>query len=114
MATTRDNLQHPGGVNRLIKDTGVDANAASNTSTLILKGATKIGVYVEARTGTNAAHILTLQVSPDDSAWFDTSATMAQLVAGVFTEVSARFARVRVSTLEGAVSTIDITLIATN
>lgn len=97
-------------------DTAIDANAATSTTALDLLGATKLGLYIVAVSGTTTTHVVTLQVSPDNVTWYNTSTTITGATALTsfvgLTEVVARFARATVTTVQGVAAVIDITLIA--
>lgn len=97
--------------NKLVS-VGLDANSASATNELDLGDAKYIGMYVIADTGTHATHVITLQVSPDDTNWYNTTHT----VTGVgFTHEDmciGHSVRAKVTTLEGAPSTVDVMIFA--
>ncbi len=88
---------------------GVDANAASVTASLDIGGAKLVMFQALAATGTHATHIITLQCSPDDSNFYDVSgATLTGVGAKDGIEVGAQFVRLKVTTVEGGVSTVDV------
>jgi len=91
------------------KDSGLDANAATAGTALDLTNKHRVGMVVDGATGTHATHIVTLQVSADNSAWHNTSTTITGAGAAQ-AEVFHKYARALVTTLEGGASTIDITL----
>ena len=92
-------------------DTGVNANTNSTTTPLTMYEAKLIGFYVIANTGTNSNHIATLQISPDGTNWFDTDHTITGI--GNLHEVvcATEEVRVKITTLEGSSSTVDIIII---
>ena len=92
-----------------LKQTGLDANATTTTNSLDISGATLVIFQVLGISGSHATHVLTLQHSVDDSNWNDVSgATVTG--EGVKSDVTvvAHFVRLKVTTLEGGVSTVDI------
>ena len=94
-----------------LSQTGLDANASSVTTGLDIGGAKTAIFQVLAASGTHATHVITLQESVDNSNWDDVSgATVAG--AGVKTGISvgAHFVRLKVTTLEGGASTVDVTI----
>lgn len=93
-------------------DTGVDTNVLNTTTTpLRMDGAKNASLYVVANTGAHANHVLTLQVSHDNSNWYDTTHT----VTGVNNEHDiyciAGWVRAKVTTAEGGASTSDVSII---
>lgn len=89
--------------------TGIDANAASTSNSFDISGALNFILQVIGNTGTHGVHIVQLQCSIDDAIWNDIpSATIAGEGVVGEVQIAAKFARIRVSTPEGAASTIDI------
>ncbi len=89
----------------------VDANANTVTASIDMNFARDLAFQVIANSGSHSNHVVKLQVSMDDSNWFTTS----QSITGVgITPTSfmnlARYARLKVTTAEGAPSTVDLTL----
>lgn len=91
---------------------GVDANAASATASLPMGEAVNVGFYILANSDSDSHvhHISTLQVSPDDSTWFDTAHTITGLGALSSLTVVSGFVRVKITTPEGVASVVDIFL----
>ncbi len=89
---------------------GIDANASSNSNAFDIGMAINVIVQVLANTGTHVTHIIQLQCSIDGTTdWEDMAGiTITGLGATFASPVAARFVRVRVSTVEGGVSTVDI------
>lgn len=89
--------------------TGVNANASSVTSSFATHGHRNIIFHVVANTGAHTTHVLTLQCSLDDSEWFDIAgATITGVgVKGGIT-INSEYVRLKVTTLEGGTSTVDI------
>jgi hypothetical protein len=88
---------------------GVDANFATEGSALELDVSQYVILDVTAASGAHAVHVVTLQLSSNAADWIDT----AVAVTGTgFSEgtVNAQFARFKVTTLEGAASTVNITI----
>jgi len=94
-----------------VAETGVDANATSTTEPVEVGANSLMGMYVKAASGTHATHIVTLQISPDGTNWFDTTHTITGTGDLHDIRCVAVEARVIVSTVEGGASTIDINLI---
>lgn len=92
-------------------DESVDANVKSTTTPLLMGDAKNASFYVVANTGTNAAHIATMQVSPDGANWFDTDHTVEGIGNEHDMTCIAESVRVKITTIEGATSTVDITVI---
>ena len=88
--------------------TGFDTNSSGAVSaSLYINGNKTIGVYVIAASGSHSYHIITIQISPNNSDWFDSTDT----VTGIgYKEVDtiAQYIRVKVTTAESATSTCDI------
>jgi len=90
-------------------NTGVDANANTTTTGLEIKENAFFSMQIIANTGTHTTHIIQLQCSTNDSNWHDVSGggvTGTGIVDNL--QVSTKFIRARVSTVEGAASTVDI------
>jgi len=89
---------------------GLDANAISTTVSVVVGDNNLIAMYVAASAGStsNTTHEVTLQISPNGTTWFDTT----HQITGVgdihdITCVAAN-ARLKVTIVEGAASSIDI------
>ena len=101
----------PIGVAHLAEMTqaGIDANASSNSNSLDV-GSQRLCIFqIKGATGSHATHVFTAQCSVDDTTWNDIpgkTVTGEGVIAEV--EVASQFVRVRVSTVEGGVSTIDL------
>ncbi|MBL4891458.1 MAG: hypothetical protein JKX91_06485 [Rhizobiaceae bacterium] len=94
-----------------IAETGLDADATTTTSSVIVGDNSLIAIFITANTGTHATHVVTLQISPDGSNWFDTSHTITGVGQLHNITCVAIEARAKVTTNEGATSTIDIDII---
>lgn len=92
-------------------DLAIDANASTITSAIEIGDTSMIGVYVQSASGTHGTHVLTIQLSPDGNNWFDSTHTITGL--GNLHEITcvALNARCKITTVEGATSTIDVFLI---
>ena len=89
---------------------GIDTdNNGAVTSSLYINGNKTVGVYVTAVTGSHATHVLTVQVSADDSNWFDSSSTVTGIGFVEFDTI-AQHVRAKVTTAEGSASTVDLFL----
>ncbi len=93
------------------EDLAVDANTSATTTPLSIGDAKLIGFYVVADTGTNGTHVAMLQISPDGTNWFDTDHTITGI--GNLHEIvcATEEVRVKITTVEGAASTVDIIII---
>jgi len=92
-------------------DTGVNANTNSTTTPLTMGEAKLTAFYIVANTGTNSTHVATLQISPDGINWFDTDHVITGI--GNLHEIvcATEEVRVKITTLEGSSSTVDIIII---
>ena len=104
---------NPSQVSGFVEGTqlNIDANANTVTQSIDMSSAKDISFQVIANTGTHATHVVKLQVSMDDSNWFTTSlsVTGTGITSSSFFNI-ARFARLKVTTVEGAASTVDLTM----
>lgn len=91
----------------------LDTNVLNaTTSSIETFDATYVAVFVVDKAGAHTTHVITLQVSPDNVNWFDTSLTVTGSPGKINgTLCIANYVRGKVTTVEGAVSTVDITLI---
>ena len=71
-----------------------------------------ITFFSVADTGTHANHVITLQYSPDNSNWIDGSKTLLGIGCVEVPVTAARYVRLKVTTVEGGLSTTDIYLLA--
>ena len=90
-----------------VADTAVDANAASTTTVLHIEDNNKIAYHVVAASGTHATHVITLQCSLDNSNWFDSASTITGLGVVNNVDITSHYVRLKVTTLEGGVSTVN-------
>jgi hypothetical protein len=90
-------------------DATVDAAAATTTTALATVGRRRVKIVVAAVSGDNDNHILTIQTSPDSITWTDTTITIEQLGNSNGTVVAA-WVRAKVTTVEGAASSISVTI----
>jgi hypothetical protein len=100
-----------GGNDSSQTDAGVDANAASTTTALVMDNASIAGFYIVAATGAHTTHVATLQTSPDGTNWFDTAHTITGVGELHSVTCVADQIRVKITTAQGAASTVDITVI---
>jgi len=91
-------------------DAGLDSNANSTTTPLELENAKFAGVFIKGSTGTHATHIATIQIY-DGVNWWDTSHTIIGEVQLHDELCIAEQIRVKITTVEGGASTIDVTVI---
>jgi len=91
-------------------NTGVNANASSTTTPIVTENAKYIGLFVKGSTGAHATHVVTCQIF-DGVNWWDS----AHSVTGegfLDNELCVcEQVRAKVTTSEGATSTVDITII---
>ena len=94
-----------------ITATSVDMNAAGSGTSLKAKGATIASLLVRGVSGAHVNHITTIQVSRNGTDWVNTNHTITGV--GVLDAVLClgNHYRHRVTTVEGAASTADISLI---
>ncbi len=93
-------------------DEDVDSNSETITTSIVMGDATKVGLYVSAKSGTHNNHIITLQVSPDNaSTWADTSNTI--IGTGFLDNITVIGTNIRtkITTVEGEKSTVDVSLV---
>jgi len=92
--------------------TGLDANnTASVTNGVDTSQADRAIFYVDANTGTNAAHVLEFQCSYDNTNWHSISgANLTGIGYYAFDCKNFNYLRVKVKTAEGGVSTVDVTI----
>ena len=95
-----------------LEETSKNANSTATVSASIPMSTITGGVIVniDASTGTNLAHIVTLQTSADDAVWVSTTNTIEGVKSATFTGLTANYVRLKVTTAEGAVSTVDWSL----
>lgn len=91
-----------------LKQTGIDVNAATTTTSLHVDDNKKVAFHVVAATGTHATHVITLQCSLDDINWFDTPTTITGLGVKNNIDIITHFVRLKVTTNEGSAATVDI------
>lgn len=89
---------------------GADANSTSTVTTaLTCSKASRVGVQVVGATGTHGTHVVTLQGSVDGANFASLGVTVTgEGIAEVAAAVSS--VRAKVTTAEGATSTVDITV----
>ncbi len=91
-------------------EVGLDANSVGDVSTsLEIKENTIVTMQVIANTGGNTTHIIDLQCSANNSNWHNV-ASVNQIGITDGNTIGARYIRARVSTAEGAASTVDVYL----
>ena len=89
---------------------GVDTNVNNTvTDSLYINGNRSIGVYVDDGSGAHTSHIVTIQVSANETDWHDTALTVTGL-GFKEGETTAQYIRAKVTTAEGGASTSDIHL----
>ena len=90
-------------------EAALDTNVGDGVSASIdMRDTHKLGVAVVAKTGTHGTHVITVQESPNDTDWFDSSSTITGVGIVEDIEVDMRYARVKVTTPESATSTCDV------
>jgi len=95
---------------RILEESGLalDANEIGVTPTIDIDGRTIVSFGIYSDAGAHATHVVTLQCSLDGTNWHnvtDASITGIGIVGSV--TVGTRYVRLKVSTAEGASSTID-------
>ena len=102
-----------GGIdNDSSEDIGVDANASSVSSSVEIGAVGKLGVYVVANTGNSSSHVVTVQISPNGTDWFDTEHTITGVGNLHELTCTATLARCAITTTQGEASTIDIYMVS--
>ena len=91
-----------------LEQSDIDANIEGVTDSLTLGDQRLIGFYVNAESGTHNNHILTLQVSSNDSDFYDTTATLIGCGTMPDKWYSANYVRLKIATPEGVASKINI------
>ena len=87
---------------------GFDANVVNATSaSLYINGNKTVGVYVHAVTGTHGTHIITIQISANNTDWFNSTSTVTGTGFVEFDTI-AQYVRIKATTAEGAASTCNI------
>lgn len=90
--------------------TAVNTNVLDTvTQSLYINGNRGIGLHIYADSGTHASHVVTVQVSANDTDWTDTTLSIMG-VGSVEGETTAQYIRAKVTTAEGANSTVNIYL----
>lgn len=89
----------------------IDANANTVSQALDISRARDISFQVIANSGTHATHVVKLEVSMDKTNWFTTSLSITGtgITTTSFFSLT-KFARLKVTTVEGAASTVDLTM----
>ena len=94
-----------------LQEENLDTNSTSTVSSSLDIGENQyISFCVVANTGENANHVMTLQISFDNITWYSTATTLTGVGFIQNVQVTARFARLKVTTAEGESSTVDIYL----
>jgi len=91
--------------------TNVDANANTTTSSMDIRNASFLRFQVAAKTGTHTTHVIALEVSMDGTIWNTTEVNVTGTgMSNTSSRNVARYVRFKVSTVEGAASTVDLIL----
>ena len=94
-----------------IKTVTLDTNNLGAVgASLALTTETTIAMYVIAKTGAHMNHRVALQVSPDNTNWY--TLAIAVKDSCVVAVIAALYVRAKVEHAEGAVSTVDVTIVA--
>jgi len=100
--------------NNEVEETGKDANSTSTVSaSVVISGtANAVSFIVSIGSGAHNNHIITLQTSVDDSVWVDTIYNVPTDLntSQITVDLNDNFARLKVTTAEGASSLIDWTI----
>ena len=81
------------------------------SSPLEMEGMVYVGMYVCGDSGSHSSHVVTLQVSPNGTDWFDTNDTVTGTGFVKQDLIVATEIRAKVTTAEGATSTCKVYLI---
>ena len=94
----------------------LDANSLNTVTAAVqlISGTSKMTFYRVPATGTQLSSVVTPQVSPDGTSWFDVPAARMSTAAGMVMvhECSCHSVRFKVTTAEGGVSTCDLYVFA--
>jgi len=86
-----------------------DANdTATVTTSIDLELCREVFFTVEADTGTSTTHVVTLQMSADNSNWHDHASAAVTGLGFASGTVGARWCRLKVTTAQGAASTVNL------
>ena len=94
------------------ENTAFDTNNNGATTTSIsMHDALYVSLFVKAASGTHSTHVITIQMSPNGTDWYDTSSTLTG--AGKITNVLciAAYVRAKVTTSEPGTSTVDVIMV---
>ena len=86
----------------------LDANASSATESIDLELAKEVFFTVEDASGAHTTHVLTLQMSADNTNWHNHGSAAVTGLGFSSGTVGARWCRVAVTTLEGGASTVNV------
>ena len=93
-------------------ETGLNANSLGAVTTAIeLDEDEHLGIFILDNSGTHATHVITIQASPDNTNWFDTSYTLTGTGFLNNTTIITRYIRAKVTTAEGAASVINVCVV---
>ena len=92
-----------------LNETGVDANSTSSvTAAMPIGDSNHVSLFITGTTGTHGTHVVTMQISPDGVKWFSTAHVVTGL-GSLHDEIcTALEVRAKITTAEGAASTIEI------
>ena len=91
-------------------DTGIDSNALTAGTTMPTHDATYVTIDVKGISGAHSNHIVTLQISFNNTDWTDTANTITGEGSKTNVLCIAPYVRAKVTTVESAASTIDVTI----
>lgn len=92
-----------------ISEDGLNANSTSTVSSSITGiGKKYASFYVSDAGGAHNTHVLTVQVSPDGTQWFNTSTTLTGVGLIPPVLICCHSVRLKITTAQGASSTINI------
>jgi hypothetical protein len=97
---------------QLIANSSINMNSTSSASKPVELSTNKsIGVHIVSVSGTHVTHVVTLQLSPNNINWVDTTTTATGSDKYMSkNDCFGKYARVKVSTAEGAASVCDISI----
>lgn len=95
------------------KDAALDANSTSSVGGKVYTGgASSVTLQVVAVSGTHGTHVIKLQGSVDGTTFVDTSTTLTGAGSAILTSPAYPYHRAKVTTAEGATSTVDVYVFA--
>ena len=91
--------------------TGLNADSISSaTNSMDIRDNKYVAMQIVANTGANTTHVITLQCSLDGTTWKNTASSVTGVGLVDNVQVTARYVRGKITTVEGGTSTINVFL----